>query len=628
MIAGALLGERSTQLAQNLKCSNVATSTTYSAAARAAGAVFGGAASLLYYGGLLRTPSYNWVTVFGATTAAVGTVWLLSHNSSLERHAHKSPGLQSRDWSSMVVIAAGLFFSLPAKPTTALWYTVLALPLFTFWCSFRKAAQILLSVAAGVVILLSVAISTQLWPIGFVEVFLRAVMSPALLPVQTITGAFGALSPAIEDLADSLLLRLFTLSVAVSLATLHVTRRCPQASLWLHSHTKKILLASTFGPVFVIAGARVAIFVIHSSNLFAALGLMSERRSLPLESYNALLTQGIIVLAPWFVIFVVSIVGTQSRIRYLFPTCLAVAALDLPRMLITLITSGPSESLFVHKGLFVDFFIVFCLLTYFLFASLVSMSRNTPWGDQARTTVLGVFLMLFAVSTGFGSSHGLIRQAALTSTLLTGSLVLQIVPQVNQQLRIASYTIVGCFLVLYLTVHSVFNAAQPYRLPPLTDQTEAVHLELAGSRLWVDAGTAALLSELQGVAISAGWRAGTPLVPVASRWSSTIPYVLQARVPDSLMLTIGGYGDASENLLRFNTEWTIQGDFADAWFLVSAPSHERHLESIRWAEYVAQQVGREFPDDYTLVYVFDPIFATDWVLQNGRVELWSPLSRD
>ncbi len=51
---------------------------------RAFGALLGGLSGFLHYGGLVRTPSYNWLTVLGSTLAVLGLLQIASGNGAAD----------------------------------------------------------------------------------------------------------------------------------------------------------------------------------------------------------------------------------------------------------------------------------------------------------------------------------------------------------------------------------------------------------------------------------------------------------------------------------------------------------------------------------------------------------------
>lgn len=137
---------------------------------------------------------------------------------------------------------------------------------------------------------------------------------------------------------------------------------------------------------------------------------------------------------------------------------------------------------------------------------------------------------------------------------------------------------------------------------------------------------AEFLVSLEQGARSAGWEPGMHLIATASRWSSTVPWHLGGLVPDSLMLTLGGYGAHSDQRLEFHLDYAVDETFAPAWLLVTSDRHSRHGESMRWAEHAVDAIGREFPYDYELVFR-SASSASRWLQDYGDVELWRPKSR-
>jgi hypothetical protein len=147
------------------------------------GAATGGVGSLLYYAGLLSTPSYNWVNLVGITIAAGG--WIL-----LARCAEKrGPNQKIHEWLGILAVGFGLFFSLPGKPSTA--------PAFflggaVFLILFRRDLRAFtLLAAAGVVVLFWVFAATVagFWKWPFLDFFILPFQKPLFTDRHSILGA-------------------------------------------------------------------------------------------------------------------------------------------------------------------------------------------------------------------------------------------------------------------------------------------------------------------------------------------------------------------------------------------------------------------------------------------------------
>jgi hypothetical protein len=245
----------------------------------------------------------------------------------------------------------------------------------------------------------------------------------------------------------------------------------------------------------------------------------------------------------------------------------------------------------------------------------------------AVTWLGAVGLVMFAVSTWFGTADGLIEGASGAAGILIGAALLTTTSQSDRRIRSAAWGLTTVLVLTPIIIGITGRAeASPWRAEPYSSQTVLTAVGQDGSRLYLDPALAALLTRLDLAAHEAGWSAGTPLLPVASRWSSTIPWHLGARVPESLMLTLGGARQIGRTeFLKYNLSWALDEDFRQAWILVSGERHEHRDESWDWAVLAASSVGRTFPTDYVRVFATPSSLDTDQITKYGDVELWRPL---
>lgn len=148
----------------------------------ALGAFVGAAGSLLYYAGFLRTPSYNWVNLVGIVMAASAQLILVGE---LGRETPRRPIC----WILVVTGGFGLFFTVPAKPSTAVFMAAAGFGLMTVFSGARRAIAwtgALIAATAGWV---AVAVVVRLWPTGFVPVFLELLGRPTPAGSQSLGGA-------------------------------------------------------------------------------------------------------------------------------------------------------------------------------------------------------------------------------------------------------------------------------------------------------------------------------------------------------------------------------------------------------------------------------------------------------
>jgi hypothetical protein len=147
------------------------------------GAVTGATGSLLYYHGLLRTPSYNWVNLVGILLASAATAsWA---TRSVIRNG---PSSDWRGWAWGLVSGFGMFVTLPAKPSTFPQLLVAGVAFLGFTIGWRPALRSGLIAGVSVVGYVAVAVLTGLWPREFVTVLERAVGAPKGFD-QTLSGA-------------------------------------------------------------------------------------------------------------------------------------------------------------------------------------------------------------------------------------------------------------------------------------------------------------------------------------------------------------------------------------------------------------------------------------------------------
>jgi hypothetical protein len=147
------------------------------------GAVVGAIGSLLYYHGLLRTPSYNWVNLVGILLTAAALASLVE---VLSRQTSRSASL--RAYALCLVAGLGLFVTLPVKPSTFPLVLAAGVALIGLTIGWGPALRASLTIVTTVLGLVALAVLTGLWPRNFVEVLARALEAPKGFD-QTLAGA-------------------------------------------------------------------------------------------------------------------------------------------------------------------------------------------------------------------------------------------------------------------------------------------------------------------------------------------------------------------------------------------------------------------------------------------------------
>lgn len=180
-----------------------------------AAALVGASGALMYYGDLLRTPSYNWVNLVGLLVA-VGAVCALLRVAG--RTARRI------EWLWTGVAAFGMFVTLPAKPSSAPVMVVVCAIAFSLVEGVRPGLRRASAIVAGVVGLVALAIGTRFWPWGLGSTVARTLRIPPIDTSQRIGDAIRefVLLPdrVVDQVREMPTSSLLVLAAAVLLAAL------------------------------------------------------------------------------------------------------------------------------------------------------------------------------------------------------------------------------------------------------------------------------------------------------------------------------------------------------------------------------------------------------------------------
>jgi hypothetical protein len=603
---------------------------------RAFGAAMGGLAGLLYYGGLVRTPSYNWVTVLGATVAAVGllqvVVTQLTDRSGPLGDEPTARWPNAFGYQVGVAIAGfGAFFTIPAKPTTPIFFAILSIPVLRIAGDLRFAVRTVGAIAIAAAGFIGVAVIGGLWPWDFVSPFLRALEAPSLLPQQSLFGALMSVSRFPLDLLRDprLLAAVVAAGAFVGLSVAAGSSDRIRSFIGSRRVASAVGITVAAGLAAVFLAIPAAVSLVHALPADGWSGfVMAGRDIYPAEVYVAA-AQSLVgrLIFPGAVLvlgFLLTLLG--GRPRDVFTVVVVMALTSGSQQAIELAFGGAATTQFVRPELTRGTAVVAVgLVLVAHYERNRGRAHPKPRGvPSQRQIVFGsASIWLFGVTTGFGSGHGLVRQAALAAGILVAALLLGATTVRGEWNRNVALAMVAALVLPATALYGVSNLRAPYRMEPIVTQNVQVAVGVDGATLSLDENLAHLLHQLSADASVAGWEPGTPLLAVASPWSSALPWHLGAHVPDSLMLTLGGYGAGSEELLDFNLERAIDERFGAAWIMVTADSHERHTESVAWAARAAAAVGRTFPEDYLLVFRSEAA-DTARVKESGDIELWRP----
>ena len=257
-------------------------------------------------------------------------------------------------------------------------------------------------------------------------------------------------------------------------------------------------------------------------------------------------------------------------------------------------------------------------------ASIVTALLTRTWSGGLSTLFVGAgllpVLLAVAVALAVGRRLGLVAEAPGPHVVAAGVLIAAAAAcvfgsalQISWQLVTVSMVLGPAILFLchgYLfpgrsltvalviaaiSIGSVIVAIEtredPRRSAPWSRATVPVRLE--GVTVRTDPHTARQLQTTTSAAVTAGWRAGTPLIDTT--FTPAVPLALQARVPPVLLPAFPHY--AAESVCV-----AVRGlgaDWRSAWLIVRPDDSEGRKRQI------ASYLGRRYPDDYLTVAAFD-----------------------
>lgn len=201
-------------------------------AVRAATAATGALGAPFLVSGFLRTPGYNWVNLLGLVVAAVGV--LLARRLAPDG---PTPWRDRAAHGAAAAIAVGVWFTVPAKPSSAPLFAAVAIAVLAPYLRRRTWPFAGLTAAWGAACTV-VGLAAGWWPASFLTVLWRSATFPPLHENQTMAGAFvDVLRTSKVALHDLRLLRpaaLLVMAVAAVITAIVVRRRAGVAP-WLRA---------------------------------------------------------------------------------------------------------------------------------------------------------------------------------------------------------------------------------------------------------------------------------------------------------------------------------------------------------------------------------------------------------
>jgi len=244
------------------------------------------------------------------------------------------------------------------------------------------------------------------------------------------------------------------------------------------------------------------------------------------------------------------------------------------------------------------------LISFFTIVAEMRQGRDYL-ADRGKIIVVALALVAMPFIFGFGSGHGLLRQASLASVGFALAIMVLFVSEENARLRawvMSSFT----GFVMFMTLVMFFDSYRdPYRMDPISAQVQEVELRDKGrSTLLVDDKTKTRLEDYLRFADEGGIVSGDPILGLAWRWNAAVPYILDSTAPPGLMVTLFGPKGATDlgkwNLAEKNSSF----DWSRAWIVVTEterlePEQSDQVRAL--LDIVEGKSGLAFPEDYRLV---------------------------
>lgn len=243
--------------------------------------------------------------------------------------------------------------------------------------------------------------------------------------------------------------------------------------------------------------------------------------------------------------------------------------------------------------------------------------RDVEWSRRVRTGLVGA-MVVSTIVFAFGSDNGVFGQASLAGglLLLAAALVTGGLPISRDTMVITLVVGLVCSALVFAGIIGGWRF--PQRSAALDLQTSVTTVGNRGAELALDSATSSTIRGLRREGDRLGWKPGEPLVDVSYTWHPGMVYALGGRAPQSLQLTIFGYG-ATHDITDFHLSSPfLDYPFSKAWLLTSDPS-TLDASAVDAANFTLEKLaavsGNWIPEDYACV-------------KSGDFVLWRPADAD
>ena len=230
-----------------------------------------------------------------------------------------------------------------------------------------------------------------------------------------------------------------------------------------------------------------------------------------------------------------------------------------------------------------------------------------------------VFSILLCVAmpfvSAFGSAHGILNMGSLFSAPLLLATVLLSFLILDPKIRIFLIRNNLAFAFCLTLAISIQSYQHPWGISPPLQNTEILTFAQHDDEIYVDKAFATEVKELKRKLVDSGWKNNQSLLGVNWHVASTIPYILGARPPNSLMLTIYGFDNAFETLNYNLSDKFDPYPYEEAWIMTTSITKltpTAKIEIRKTLDTLETKTFRKFPADYS------------FVTQSMEIEFWKP----
>lgn len=196
----------------------------------------------------------------------------------------------------------------------------------------------------------------------------------------------------------------------------------------------------------------------------------------------------------------------------------------------------------------------------------------------------------------FGSNNGFV-QVSLGSGIVISMAAIILRKEIPERAFSPLALVSQIAIVAWLVASAYTNSVTPYRSAPML--LNDTRIDIRGSSLYIDSNLALELESLRKCAALEGWERGTGLLDY-TRWSPGIAFMLDARVPATLVPIIGGY-EGSRAFAIETVRAELRSGRADAflenaWILLPRAETSGGAELLGIAEEAIGEFGKTFLD--------------------------------